>query len=318
MNDSAPLVLGLDIGGTKCAALVGDASGAVLDRREWPSAVSRGPEAMIADLCTHGADLMERFGGRGRFRGIGVPVGGPLDAQQGVVHAPPNLPGWNAIPLRRIIEERLKLPAHVEHDAAACCLAEWLWGAGRGATRTLYLTCGSGFGAGLVIDGQIYRGARGRSPEIGHVRYRDEGPTAYGKRGCFEAFGAGNSLPRLAAWLFPQRFAAAPPAGQELAALAAAGDGDARAVLGQNALAVGDACALLGDLLVPDTIILGSLARYLGPDWMEQVRGRFTAAALEDVSGHCRVVPALLGARLQDCSALAIGRGGAATEAAQP
>jgi glucokinase len=309
MSDPACLLLGLDIGGTKCAALVGDAGGLVRERMEWPSDVTRGPAAMIDDLVAHGAALVARFGGAAQFRGVGVPVGGPLDAHAGVVYSPPNLPGWDAIPLRQILHERLGLPVCVEHDAAACALAEWRWGAGQGATRVVYLTCGSGFGAGLVFDGRIYRGACGRSPEVGHVRYREEGPTAYGKAGSFEAFAAGNSLPRIAAWRFPQRWGAAPPAGQELAVLAQGGDADARAVLHENALAVGDACAFLGDLLVPEVIVLGSLARYLGPDWLEIVRGQFAREALADVAGHARVCPAALGARLQDCSALAIGQG---------
>ncbi len=309
------LILGLDVGGTKCAALVGDRYGQVRDRLQWPSDVQRGPEAMIDALCRHGSELVERFGGIDKFAGIGVPIGGPLNVRDGVVDSPPHLPGWDAIPLQQLIREKFGLAARIEHDAVACALAEWMWGAGRGRSRVAYLTCGSGFGFGLVIDGRAYHGGRGRSPELGHIRYRADGPTAFNKAGSFEAFAAGNSLPGLAAWCFPKRWAEQPPTGPQLSALAAQGDRDAMEVVRQNALAVGSACALVGDLLVPDVITLGSLARYFGQPWLNVVIERFRAEALDDVVQHCEVCPAALGDRLQDCSALAVGCAAAGEDA---
>lgn len=301
------LILGLDVGGTKSAAIVGDAAGRIIDRTEQPSDAQRGPQAMIDMLCNHAEMLIARHGGTDRFRGVGVSIGGPLDCEQGIVHSPPNLPGWDAIDLRQIVSARLGLPVAVEHDAAACCLAEYHWGAGRGATRLMYLTCGTGFGVGIVIDGLAYHGARGRSIEIGHIRYRDSGPTAFGKVGSFEAFAAGASLPKLAGWRYPQRWADAPPDGRQLNELAGTGDADAQDILRLNAQAVGDACALLGDLLMPDMIILGSMAKYLGEPWIAQVRDRFALECLADVAAHCRLAQPALGNRLQDCSALVVG-----------
>jgi glucokinase len=145
---------------------------------------------------------------------------------------------------------------------------------------------------------------------LGHVRYRDDGPTAFGKQGCFEAWCAGNSLPRLAAWRFPNRWAQQPPDGQAIAALAAAGDEDARSVLEASAKGVGDACALLGDLLGPEVILLGSLARYFGMEWLQQVRSRFGRQVLPSVAAGCRIEPAALGGRLQDLSALVVAIAG--------
>lgn len=196
----------------------------------------------------------------------------------------------------------------IEHDAAACALAEFRWGLGRELPRDatlVYLTCGTGFGAGLVLGGRVYHGAAGRSPELGHARYRDDGPTAFGKRGCFEAWCAGSSLPRLAALHAPARWSAAPPDGAELLRLRGAGDADAATVIAQHARATGHACALLADLLFPHAIALGSLARYLGEPWMAAVRDTFAAEALPDAVALCRLAPAGLGPRLQDLSALA-------------
>jgi glucokinase len=236
---------------------------------------------------------------------LGASIGGPLDAARGVIHSPPNLPGWDNIPLKDILNREFGLPVRVEHDAAACALAEHRWGAGQGAVRLIYLTCGTGFGAGLVFDGQIYRGANGRSVEIGHARYRDDGPVGFGKIGSNEGFCAAEALGRLAAWRFPVRWPT-PPAPKEIAALAGAGDADAQQVLSLNARAVGDVCAMLGDLLRPDVILLGSLARYLGSIWVDAIRSRFISETLADTSNACCIEPAGLGDRLQDCSSLVV------------
>lgn len=305
MNDSQnrALLLGLDIGGTKCAALVGDTAGRVIDRMQWPSDVQRGPAAMIGDLIDHAKTLIAKHPGVSR---VGVPVGGPMDADAGIIQSPPNLPGWDNVPLKQLLHDALSLPVAVEHDAAACALAEYHWGAAGGQSRVAYLTCGSGFGVGLVFNAAPYHGAAGKSIEIGHVRYRDDGPVAFNKQGSFEAFAAGNSLPRLAKWKFPQRWADQPPTGQQLSMLAADGDQQARQVIDLNARAVGDACALLGDLLMLDIITLGSLGRYLGDAWLAAVRRHFHAQVLPQVAATCRVEPAGLGDQLQDCSALVV------------
>ncbi|MGD0389557.1 MAG: ROK family protein [Tepidisphaeraceae bacterium] len=296
----AHLFLGLDIGGTKCAAVVGRRDGQILHRTQWPSLSHRGPQAMIEDLCIHARILIHDHPS---IVAAGASIGGPLDAERGIIQSPPNLPGWDNIPLKQIIADRLGLPARVEHDAAACCLAEFLWGADRGAARLVYLTCGTGFGAGLVFDGKIYRGSGGKSLEIGHARFRDDGPEAFGKRGSVEAFCAGASLGKLAAWKFPHRWPT-PPTSEDLANLWRSGDGDAAEVIQINARAVGEVVANLADLLRPDVVLLGSLALYLGPPWLEIVRHQFRVEALPDTL--CRIDPAGLGARLQDCSALVV------------
>jgi glucokinase len=296
------LLLGLDVGGTKCAAVIGTADGHVLDRREWASDAQRGAPAMIDDLLRNGRELMSAHHG---VRAAGVPIGGPLDAARGVIHSPPNLPGWDHIPLREILERELSLPVRVEHDAAACALAERLWGAARGFDHVAYLTCGTGFGVGLILGGRVHYGARGHNCEIGHARYRDDGPEAFGKRGSLEAYCAGSSLTRLAAWKFPSRWTKQPPTPPQIGELASQGDADAQEIIAINARAVGETCALLADLFFPEIIVLGSLASHLGEPWLAQVRAAFSAEALPTAFKACQLVPAGLGRRLQDCSALA-------------
>ncbi|MBI3722994.1 ROK family protein [bacterium] len=294
------MLLGLDVGGTKCAAILGDATPSVIARREWPSRAERGPEAMIADLLANATALMEE---NGRARAVGVAIGGPLDAGRGVIESPPNLPGWSAVPLGAIVGERLGLPVRVEHDAAACALAEHRWGAGQGLDRIVYLTCGTGFGAGIVIDGEPYYGSSGATCEVGHVRIRDDGPIAFGRGGSAEALCSARALGRIATWKFPARF----PEGtssEEIASLAREGDAAAAAVVELNAAATGEACGLLADVLAPRRILLGALSRHLGSPWLEIVRASFRASCHPRAHATCEVMPAGLGERLQDLSAL--------------
>jgi len=292
--------LGIDVGGSKCAVCLGTVEGEILARREWPSRAERGPEPMIRDLIEAARDLLAGES----VAGVGVSIGGPLDADQGVIHEPPNLPGWRGIPLRARFEAEFGVPVKVEHDAAACALAEYLWGLGRAPRRLVYLTCATGFGAGMVFDGKPYYGAGGRSPEIGHMRLAQDGPAAFGVTGSAEAFCSARSLARIAAWRFPERWPAEPTP-KEVEELWRAGDGDARAVVECNAAMVGRCCAFLGDLLHPDHIALGSLARYLGEPWLELVRAEFVRDVLPDVAADCRIEGSRLGSRLQDLSALA-------------
>lgn len=297
------LILGLDIGGTKCAALVGTSEGAVLDRIEWPSEATRGPEKMLADFVIHARSLLVKYPA---IAACGVSIGGPLDANSGVIYSPPNLPGWDGIPLRQRLMEALALPVFIEHDAAACAWAEYLWGTPQVSGTLIYLTCGTGFGGGYILQGQIYRGAQGRSPEIGHARLFPEGPTAYGKTGGVEAFCGGSSLPRIAAWKFPQRWGTNPPSGPELSKLANGGDADAAEVIAISGRATGQVCANLIDTFAPDVIALGSLARHLGEPWLHHVHAQCAAEALPGLYTLCTVRPTSLAERLQDCSTLAV------------
>ena len=292
--------LGWDIGGTKSAAIVGTPDGQIVARTPWPSQAQRGPNAMIADFLDAASRLRDDY----PIAAVGVAVGGPLNADQGIVLGPPNLPGWDNIPLRQRLMQALKLPVRVMHDATACALAEYFWGAGRGVSHLAYLTCGTGFGAGLVLGGKVYQGAGGLSPEIGHFQLRSDGPVAFGVRGSAEAYCSAQALAGLAVWLRPNRFAQSPPTPADIAALAAAADPDAVQIVRTSAQAVGDICALLADLLRLETIVIGSLAAYLGDSWLNQVRSRLAEKSLD--GGHlCRVVSSGLADRLQDCSALA-------------
>lgn len=296
------LVLGIDVGGTKCVALLGDTSGRVLQRVQWPSEAHRGPGPMLQRIEDECSKLITAS--PAAVQAVGVSIGGPLDTNHGIILSPPNLPGWDRTPLREMLQDSLQLPVRVEHDAAACALAEYLWG-NWGKPEVLgYLTCGTGFGLGLVVNGQVFGGAAGRRPEVGHWRVRDDGPHAFGKSGSAEAMCSGSGLRKLAAWMYPSRWPDGVD-GPELSRLAQTGDGKAHEVLMMNARYTGRVCAMLADLLTPNVITLGSLARYLGPIWLDEVRAEFARETEPIALELCRVEPAALGARLGDVSALA-------------
>jgi len=305
VNDK--IYLAWDVGGTKCSAVIGTAAGEVSARREWPSETEQGPDAMIRRFIEEAGMLVQKQS----LTGIGVSIGGPLNSREGIIYSPPHLPGWDAIPLKEILEQELKLPVNIEHDAAACAFAEYLWGAGQGAQNMAYLTCGTGFGAGFVFGGKIHRGANGGSCEVGHISFRQEGPVLFDKQGSAEAWCSGTALTLLAAWKFPERWGTSPPSGRELGQLAAQGDAQAGEIIRLNAIAVGEVCALLTDTLGLDRILLGSLARYLGAPWLAMVRESFEEHVLPAMGRQCRIEAAGLGDRLQDCSALAAAVSGA-------
>lgn len=298
-------ILGLDVGGTKTAAVIGDETGRVFARESIVTDAGRGFEPVFDDLCAVARRVLEHGGGEGRrAEVVSVSIGGPLDVERGIVFSPPNLPGWDEIPLKRLLEEEFGLPAFVEHDGNAGALAEWRFGAARGARHVVFLTMGTGLGGGLILNGQLYRGACDLAGEVGHIRQEAEGPVAYGKAGSWEAFCSGAGMARLASWRFPDRWGAEQVDARELARLAAAGDADAAAVVAETGERLGRGLAVLVDLLNPEVIVIGSLAVRFGDRLLEPARKALRREALPAAAEACRVVPAELGERLGDVAAL--------------
>jgi glucokinase len=289
-------LIGVNIGGTTTSIVAAHDDARIAARRAWPTRSERGAEIYFAEIVQTIRALAPSP------RAIGVSIGGPLDAHRGVLHQPPHLPGLEGFPFLERLRELFEAPLVLHHDAAACALAEWRWGSEAHAAGVAYLTCGTGFGCGLVLDGRVRYGSTGHSPEIGHIRFRESGPTIFEKPGCYEGYGSAKALALLARDRDPQRFAGAAPA--EIVASAEAGDAVAREAVAANIEAVGSACALLADLLVLDTIVLGSLATYLGEPWIAAVREVFRREALPANVAHCIVRGPSIDA-IQDRGALA-------------
>ena len=189
------IYVGFDIGGTKCAAVTGiEKDGELTILRREAFATPADQQAALDRLCA----LAEKLAGGQEILGIGISSGGPMDADKGELCNPPNLPGWHGISLTDYAQQKMHAPALLENDANACALAEWRWGAGKGSKVMMFLTFGTGLGAGIVIGGRVLRGANGNAGELGHWRLAETGPAGYGKVGAFEGFCSGGGIAQLA------------------------------------------------------------------------------------------------------------------------
>ena len=307
MEKSREFLLGFDVGGTKCAAVLGERNGdelAVVDKSVFATAEYPDPEKCIRRFAEAMRELVDRHRVV-KYSGLGISCGGPLDAERGVVLSPPNLPGWDEVPVAEMLSREFGCPARLCNDADACAVAEWRFGAGRGCRNMIFLTFGTGLGAGLILDGKLYRGANGMAGECGHIRLAPDGPVGYGKRGSFEGFCSGGGLRQLAEAAFPGRNMDA----KALAQAAAAGDETALQVWRKCGARLGEGLAVLVDILNPERIVLGSIFARSGHLLVPAMRETLEREALERSLGACRILPAALGDAIGDyaCLSVAIG-----------
>jgi glucokinase len=245
---------------------------------------------------------------------FGVACGDPLDAPGGRILSPPNLPGWDDVPICRELTNRFGGRAFLMNDANAGALAEWQYGAGRGCRSMVFLTAGTGMGAGLILDGRLYEGATGSAGEVGHVRLAPAGPVGYGKAGSFEGLCSGGGIAQRAQ-------SAARSAGGEVSynpgtinaitarhvgEAADAGHADARLLLAEVGRDLGAALAILVDVLNPERIVIGSLFVRCRAHLEPALRDVLADEALERPLAGCRIVPADLGERIGDLAPVAV------------
>lgn len=315
------LLAGIDIGGTKCAvslgALDGDGDQITIVSKSRFATPSTPEEAIEKLLAALDQELTVRTGDK--LAAIGISCGGPLDSRRGLVLSPPNLPGWDAVDIVSPFVRRFGVPAALQNDANACALAEWKWGAGKGCSNMIFLTFGTGMGAGLILNGALYSGTNDMAGEVGHVRLEPDGPIGYGKAGSFEGFCSGGGIAQLAQRIVSQRLTAGePPAfcqkAEELPGLTAElvgraaqqGDPVAVDIYRQSALRLGRALALLVDVLNPQRIVIGSIygrqKALMEPIVMEELRRE----ALPHSIAVCEIVQAGLGEQIGDYASLSV------------
>ena len=319
--------IGIDIGGTKCAVSLGRGQlpeqgldGFLLDRIAFPTEVEKGAAHALSNIKAAVWELLRRRGAVPKeAAAVGISCGGPLDYSRGVILNPPNLCGWEEVPIVRMMENEFEIPAFLQNDANACALAEWRFGAARGRRNVIFLTCGTGMGAGLILDGRLYHGAADMAGEIGHIRMTEIGPVGYGKAGAFEGYCSGSGIAQLArikvreAMQAGRRTALCPNGempeeltAQTVAEAAKRGDAVAREIYAISGRYLGAGLAVLIDLLNPEIIVLGSIyersKELLWPSMQEMIQRE----ALPVSAACCRIVPAQLGDRLGDYAALSV------------
>ncbi len=257
------MLMGIDIGGTKCAVVTADTDGKILKKERFAT-------TNLDETLRNIFDAAERLGARDADA-IGISCGGPLDEKRGVILSPPNLPGWDEVEIVSMLKERFGKPTAICNDANAGALAEWIYGAGKGAKNLVFMTFGTGLGAGLILNGALYSGSTGMAGEVGHMRLSPFGPSGYGKCGSFEGFCSGGGLyelGRTTARQYLQRgicpafikngdasaFTVA-----EMADAARAGDACAKEVFSICAEKLGEGLSLICDMLNPEKILIGSI-----------------------------------------------------------
>ncbi|WP_029042622.1 ROK family protein [Cucumibacter marinus] len=301
MSANRASLLGIDIGGTKTAFIVGTESGEVIARAEIGSDSGHGRDKMLDDIRLGALDMLGRYPD---IQGCGVSVGGPVDAQKGLVLGPPHLPGWDRVDLPAELSA-LGRPVAVEHDAKAGALAEWKFGAGQGADNLVFLTLGTGIGAGIIADGRLLRGHVNAAGEIGHWRIAETGPELYGKPGSLEGYASGAGLAALARHDHPDDLGSVSSA-KELAERARAGEVLAIRSIARSGEALGRAIAQLIDLLAPERVILGGLAERIGEPLLAPMRAAIAREALPALAQRCNVVLSQFGPAIGDVAALAV------------
>ena len=310
---------GVDIGGTKTAVVLSSDPPTVLKRIEFATLPANGPQPAIAQIKSALHAMLADLGSAGAsLAGIGVSCGNPMDADRGIIQAPPNLPTWIDVPIVSILRNEFGCPAFLENDANAGALAEHRFGAGKGARSIVFLTMGTGFGAGLVLDGRVYRGTNGYAGEIGHVRLTPDGPVGYHKAGSAEGWVSGGGVAQWAAAEINAARAAGersllldhPPqhvvTARDIGAAAEQQDALACRIVTQLGEKLGRALAILVDILNPERIVIGGLAMRLGERLLSPARRALAEEALPQCAAVCQVVPAALGESIGDAAALCI------------
>ncbi|MBI1279265.1 MAG: ROK family protein [Anaerolineaceae bacterium] len=309
------LLAGIDIGGTKCAVSLGQVEGDhinIVDKFRFPTPST--PQETQNLLVSHLQTLIAKQ----TLSAIGISCGGPLDSRKGLILSPPNLAGWDSIPIVQHFVEAFHVPVDLQNDANAGALAEWLWGAGQGCQNMIFLTFGTGMGAGLILNGKLYGGTNDMAGEVGHVRLAQDGPIGYGKFGSFEGFCSGGGIKQLATSYTQAAIRAGKspdfaPTEADLTSItaekvAASSDPLAREIFEIVARRLGQGLSILIDILNPERIVIGGIymrQREILEPTMQAVLKQETLSYALSV---CQILPAGLGEFIGDYAALAVAR----------
>ena len=309
----AILYAGVDIGGTKCAVTTGDDSGKILSKVRFETLdVSKTLERILFEV----KNLKN-------ISAIGISCGGPLDSRRGVICSPPNLPGWDNIEICSMLQKECNVPVFLQNDANACALAEWHCGAGKGCENMIFLTFGTGLGAGLILNGRLYSGTNDMAGEIGHIRLSSFGPVGFGKSGSFEGFCSGGGIKQIGQKLAREKIQMGEKtlycaslseldsiSAKSIAEAANQGDETAKRVYRICGEKLGEGLSILIDILNPEKIVIGSVYARSENLLCEGMQHVLKKEALRQSLKVCSVVPAKLMEEIGDYAALAVAKEG--------
>ena len=311
--------IGLDIGGTKCAATLGKITETlpdILDKKYFLTE-QKYPFEILEIFSLFIEEKLKSY----NIKGIGISCGGPLDSVKGVIMKPPSLPRWDNIEIVKYFKDKYCIDTYLQNDANACAVAEWKFGAGKGLNNVIFLTFGTGLGAGLILNAKLYAGTNDNAGEIGHVRLTKTGPLGYFKEGSCEGYCSGSGIARLAKIIskdkryiksykkFVDIVGVDSVSAKTIAEYARKGNAFCRRVFNVSGKMLGKTLSILIDVLNPQAIILGGVYMrandLLNPPMEKELKKESLAFSL----GVVNILPAGLGENIGDYAALSIAKG---------
>jgi glucokinase-like ROK family protein len=306
INPDQGLVAAVDMGAMHLSVALGDFSARIMEEIEVPFRVDRGPKESLQEADKILREFLHKRGlSTTHLAAIGVGVPGPVIADQGMVMAPPIMPGWDRFPIRGTLESQWGTAVILNNDAELGALGEWAYGAGRGERNLAFIKVGSGIGAGLIINQQIYGGTTGSAGEIGHLTIDENGPLCTcGNHGCLEAFAGGHAIAAQARTLVAsgKRTLLSEKSldsitARDVAEAARRGDLIAQEIIQKSGTFVGIAIAGLIKLFNPSTVIIGGGVAQVGDLLTGPIRQAVRERSLRASEHSVRITTAMLGRR---------------------
>lgn len=306
LNPEYGLVAAIDMGATHLSVAVADFSARIIQETEHPFRIDNGPEKCLREVSQTLEVIVEKCGIKIKdLAAVGVSVPGPVVTDAGMVMAPPIMPGWDRFPIRDTLEKLWKVSVTINNDADLGALGEWAYGAGRGERNLAFIKVGSGIGAGLIIDHQIYVGSTGSAGEIGHLTIDKNGPLCTcGNYGCLEAFASGSAIEIQAQKLVESgKRTLLTKAGEnrisvsDVADAARRGDLAAQEIIKRSGTFIGIAIANLINMINPSIVIIGGGVAQVGDLLTGPIRQEVRERSLRASEHAVRITTAMLGRR---------------------
>ncbi len=315
INPDHGYVVGVDMGATHVTLILADCLARVVQETEAPLDITQGPMVCLPQVDS----LLKSWLGKTGLTpadlvAVGVGVPGPVVSEAGMVSTPPIMPGWDNFPIRAWLEEAWQCPVSLSNDAEIGALGEWAFGAARGESNVAYIKVGTGIGAGLLIDGQLYRGTTGSAGEIGHVTLDEKGPLcACGSQGCLEALAGGRAiaLKAISAVLKGERTVLSEIApvhalnAFDVMAAARRGDLLSQQLMREAGSHLGTAIASMVNLFNPSMVVIGGGLSQVGDLLLDPIRQAVKKRSLRVASQAVKITSALLGRRSSGMGAVA-------------
>ena len=285
-------LLGIDVGGTKCAIIYGIKENDelhIIDKKKFDTTTV--DETIDRILCE-------------------------TEKMMNLHQLTPT--NTKAIPIVAMVEKKTRIKTNLHNDANACALAEWKFGAGKGTKNMVFLTFGTGLGAGLILNGKLYTGTNDNAGELGHIRLSDFGPIGYGKKGSFEGFASGGGIAQLSKMYVMEKLQTGQKVewctlqeldqltARKVAEEAAKGDKLAQSIYETSAIYLGKGLSMVIDILNPEVIVIGGIYTR-NKNMMEPIMQKIIdQEALSCANRVCKVKPAALGEQIGDYAALSV------------